>query len=104
MISDYQSREFRLGIGNHLTPEIITVINSKSSGTKCMSRENVKLILSDGSKKYLTDYPLLRYFRAGVNKDGYWTDPHAKLQLEGVIDYMEVFIYYLITYFCLIRA
>ena len=34
----------------------------------------------------LTDDPLLRYIRAGMNRDGYWNSHHMKVQLEDCVD------------------
>ena len=71
MVSGFQSREFGLGLGDLLTPDVLSKINENRKGKKCVSTEEVKLLNADEYKKYLTDDPLLRYFRAGVNKDGY---------------------------------
>ena len=55
-----------------------------------MSSDDAKFIHSENNKKYLTNDPLLRYFREGVNKDEYWTGSHAKLQLKDSIDCLKV--------------
>lgn len=54
------------------------------------SAADALLISSDGNTCDITDDPLLRYFRAGVNKEGYWTSSHAKLQLEDCMDCLMV--------------
>ena len=44
----------------------------------------------DEFKKDIVDYPILRYFRAGINHNVYWNSSHTKLQLEDDVDYRVV--------------
>lgn len=48
------------------------------------------LIRSDDKKGDIIDDPLIRYFRDDVNKEGYGTPSHAKLQLEDIMDFLVV--------------
>ena len=41
-------------------------------------------------KPDITDDPTLRFFEAGVNKEGYWTNSHVKIQLKDVMDCLSV--------------
>ena len=89
MIPGFQSQNFGLGLDSRLSPDIVAEINSNRKGTICVSSDDAKLLYSDDNKKYLTDDPLLSYFRAGVNKDGYWTCSHAKLKIKDAIDCLK---------------
>ena len=57
---------------------------------KYISKEDANLVNSSDIKKDIFDDPLLRYFNAGANKDGYWTSSHAKLQLEDCVEFLVV--------------
>ena len=90
MISGFQSRETGLGLGNLLTDRVRGSINAKRKGMKYISKVDSELINGSDVKKDIFDDPLLRYFNAGVNKDGYWTSSHAKLQLEDCVDCLTI--------------
>ena len=70
--------------------EKLNVINRNRKGEKCISEIDARIVHNDIYKKDITDDPLLRFFRAGANKDGYWSSSHAKLQLEDSIDYLKL--------------
>ena len=53
---------------------------------KYQSELDAEIIHSNIHKNNLTDDPLLRYFKVGMNNEGYWTSSHAKLQLWDVFD------------------
>ena len=86
MISGYQAREFGLGLGNLLSPDVLRAINMKRQGSEYESKDDALLINNDARKRDLTDDPCLRFFRSGLNHDGYWNGSHAKIQLEDVAD------------------
>ena len=90
MISGYQAREFGLGLRSLLTAEILAIVNSNRKGTKYRSEKDAKLLYNKVQKEALTDDPSLRYFEAGVNRQGYWTNSHCKLQLEDLNDCLRV--------------
>ena len=104
MISGYQAREFGLGLGELLTPSVMNGINLKRKDIDYKSEDDALLINGDIKKKDLTDDPCLRYFRSGINHDGYWNGSHAKLQLEDVTDCLSYifpsfdFVFYLISH------
>ena len=90
MISGFQSREFSLGLGSRLTPDILSKINESRKGCKYLSSEDAKLISRDEYKHDINDDPALRFFEAGINKDGYWNSSHIKIQLEDIVDCLVV--------------
>ena len=90
MISGFQSREFGLGLRDLLTKEILDQINSNRRGQKYISEIDAMLVKNKIEKGDLTDDPALRFFDAGVNKDGYWTNSHLKIQLEDLYDCLSV--------------
>ena len=90
MVSGFQSRETGLGLGTLLTDLIRSKVNENRKGSKYISKEDANLVNSSDLKKDIFDDPLLRYFHAGANKDGYWTSSHAKLQLEDCLDFLAV--------------
>ena len=89
MLSGFQAREFGLGLGTLLTENKLHEINKKRCGTKYQSATDAMLINGTDAKSDITDDPLLRYFRAGVNREGYWNCSHMKIQLEDAIDCLE---------------
>ena len=90
MLSMMQSREFGLGLGKLLTPDILSIINGNRRGEAYISENDALVVHNDKMKKDITDDPLLRYFRAGVNRDGYWNNSHSKIQLEDAMDCLSV--------------
>ena len=90
MVSGMQAREFGLGVGQLLTPEIIKSVNNNREGKEYISKEDAILVNGTANKKNLTDDPLLRYFKAGVNNEGYWDCSHAKLQIEDSVDVLTI--------------
>ena len=86
MISGFQSRTFGLGLGDLLNAEMQNRINVSRRSKKYKSELDAEIVNSNSNKNDLTDDPLLRYFKVGVNNQGYWTSCHAKLQLEDVVD------------------
>ena len=71
MISGYQSHEFGFGLGLQLTPHIRNLINMKRRNQNYTSEVDDMLIHSNIKKGVILDNPLLRYFRYGVNCEGY---------------------------------
>ena len=69
MISGFHSREFGLGFGSLLTPNILNKINDNRKGHKYLSEDDAKLIGRDEYKQVITDDPALRFFR-GWNEQG----------------------------------
>ena len=90
MISGYQSREFGLGLGSMLTTEMRNKINFARRGKKYNSADDAELILGSSYKGDLEDDPTLRFFSAGANREGYWSNSHAKIQLEDVYDVLSI--------------
>ena len=86
MISGYQAREFGLGLGKLLSPATVKEINDKRRNCEYKSKEDAMLICGGVKKQDLTDDPCLRFFRSGMNHDGYWNGSHSKIQLEDVVD------------------
>ena len=72
MISGFQGREFGLESCELLTPDKIEEINKLRKGKAYKSEEDAKLILYRTKKADLIDDLSLRYFKSGINRDGYW--------------------------------
>ena len=53
------------------------------------AENDATLVYNSVLKKDITDDPLLRYFHAGMNREGYWNNSHMKVQLEGGFDLLE---------------
>ena len=51
---------------------------------------NTMIIHGSEFKKDIDDDPLLRYFRADINRNGYWNSLHVKLQLDDVVDFLVI--------------
>ena len=84
MLIWFQSRETGIGIGSLLTPRIMKSINDKRRGNKHVSVNDARLIDNDEFKHDIVDDLLLRYLRAGINRDGYWNNSHTTLQVEYI--------------------
>jgi hypothetical protein len=89
MASGFTAREFGLGLGSRLTPEVRNEINASHRQNKdYVSTADAELVKTRRNK---TDFngsydPCLAFFRTGVQHEGYWNSSHAKLQLEDVVD------------------
>ena len=81
MISGYQSREIGLGLGSYLTPEILENLNINRAGKRYISSSDALMIYNCDLKPALQSDPLVKYFKCGANKEGYWNSAHTKLQL-----------------------
>ena len=79
-----------MGLGNYLTDEVQKIVNSNRKGTSYLSKDDAQLVHGADIKSDINDDPMLRYFSAGANKEGYWTSSHAKLQLEDYVDFLSV--------------
>ena len=90
MMSGYQSREFGLSLRGTLTADILVEINRRRRGQKYISTVNDNIINGSEYKCEIVFDPLLRYFKCGMNKDGYWNSSHTKIQLEDVQDVLAV--------------
>ena len=86
MLSGFQSREFGLGLRTLLSEDVLSAVNGFRKGTKYKSEDSAMLVYNTVYKDDIKDDPLLRYFRAGMNKDGYWNSNHMKVQLEDSVD------------------
>ena len=73
-----------------LTADNLAKINLKRRGTKYNSTIDAVLVKGSSLKADLNDDPTLRYFHAGINKDGYWNSSHAKVQLEDFTDCITI--------------
>ena len=102
MISGFQSRECGLGLGSLLIDVICQKINDKRRCQRYKSSADAMLINSNDLKNDIVDDPLLRYFHAGANKDGYWTSSHTNLQLEDAMDCISIYFLIMIMYFFMI--
>jgi len=71
MISGFQSRTFGLGLGDLLNAEMQDRINVSRRGKKYKSELDAEIVNSNANKNDLTDDPLLRYFKVGINNQGY---------------------------------
>ena len=89
MISSFQSRELGLGIGALLTEYMVLNINTNRKDTKYLSSNDSLLIDTTDDKQPLSDDPSLRYFKAGINRTGYWINSHAKVQLKDWVDCLK---------------
>ena len=65
-------------------------INFARRGKKYNSADDAELILGSSKKGDLNDNPTLRFFNPGVTCEGYWSNAHAKIQLEDVYDALSV--------------
>ena len=65
-------------------------MNSKRKGERYACVEDAKPILDTELKSDIKDDPALRYSEAGVNKDGYWTNSHFKIQVKDLTDCLKV--------------
>ena len=90
MVSAYQSREFGLGMGEKITPAVLTAVNLLKSGQDYLSVSDAMLLNNSNSKKDLTDDPSRLFFETGANRQGYWSNSRTKLQLEDVFDCLSV--------------
>ena len=73
-----------------LTKQVLDQVNSNIKGERYSCVGDAKLILNTEFKCDIKDDPALRYFEAGVNKDGYWTNSHVKIQIEDLTDCLRV--------------
>ena len=90
MILGFRSRKFGLGFRAILTTEIMAVSNDRKRGVNYRFEADTILIHGTAKKKYITNDQLLRYFKSGVNQEGYWNSLHVKPQLEDMHDYLTV--------------
>jgi hypothetical protein len=89
MASGFTAREFGLGLGLRLTPEVRHEINTSHRQNKAyVSTADAELVTTSPNKTDFKDSydPCLAFFRTGVQHEGYWNSSHAKLQLEDVVD------------------
>ena len=89
MLSGFQARESGLGLGCILTNDVRSTVNDTRKGQTYKAENNAMLVYKSVLKKYITDDPLLRYFRAGMIREGCWNNSHIKLQLEDCVDFLE---------------
>jgi len=90
MMSGYQSREFGLSLRGMLTADILVEINCRRRGQTYISTVNANIINGSEYKGEIVFDPLLRYFKCGMNKDGYWNSSNTKIQFEDAQDVLAV--------------
>ena len=90
MCSGFQSHKFGLGLRNLLSDDVISIVNNNRRGKNYLSELDAQIVNNSIYKNLLTDNPAMRYFDAGINKDGYWSSSHLKLQLEDLINRLTV--------------
>ena len=71
MISGFQSREFGLGLSTLLSEDVMSAVNDLRKGKKYKAEDSAMLVHNTVYKNDIADNPLLRYFRAGMDNDGY---------------------------------
>ena len=64
-----------------LSTAVLEEVNKKRKGCNYASADDAILLYSTSNKKDLKDDPSLRFFKIGIERDGYWTNSHAKLQM-----------------------
>ena len=72
MISEYQSREFGLGLRDKLTDNVLLRVNNKREGQHYKSVNDAKFVNNNKTEKEkLTSDPCLQFFYSGANFEGY---------------------------------
>ena len=86
----FQACEF--GLGLFLTDCQRQQINANQEKTNYISKWEAKVINGNSLKPPTSqdENPTLKFFRLGVNHDGYWTGSHMKLLVEDVVDCLIV--------------
>jgi hypothetical protein len=86
MVSAFQSRE--LGFAPNLSKDELERVNTARRGKNYVDSDAAKELSPNNSaaKQDLKESPLIKYFHAGQNNDGYWCYSHMVIQLEDVFD------------------
>lgn len=90
MISGFISRE--LGFGIEWTDELRDNVNETRRDQTYKDEEAALEVHSTRNKHDLVDNPLVRFFRYGLNQEGYWNSNHMICQVEDVVDVLKVLV------------
>ena len=90
MISGICCREFGLGLGDLLSEDNLRGINTKRRGYQYTCKDSAMIVNNNAMKHDITDDPLLRFFKPGVNYEGYWNNHHVKVQSKETISALRL--------------
>ena len=69
-----------------LLDDELSIGNKRRKGKKYKAEDSAMLVHNSVSKSDITDNLLLKYFRAGMNREGYWNSHHMKVHLQNCVD------------------